>query len=179
MRRRKFLAAFGSLAAAGAAGIGTGAFTSVEADRTVSVAVAADDHALLTLEPAAGPNGEYATLDDGELAIDLSPSNPTDAGGTGVNEQAETTIEGVFAVENRGTQPVEVELDPYFFADGGDFVYVYPGSQSDAVTGDGSGSLGPVTLGVGEREHYDVFASVYLGASSLGGTVTVTAEATE
>ena len=159
--------------------MGTGAFTSVEASRDVSVEVAADDQAVLTLEPASGPNGEYATLNDGTLAIDLSSSNPTDAGGAGVNQTAQTTIEGVFAVENKGTQPVAVELDPYFFEDGGDFVYVYPESQSDAVTGDGSGGLGPVTLGVGEREQYDVFASVYLGASSLGGTVTVTADAVE
>jgi len=167
-----------ALSAAWSAGFGTGAFTSVEASRDVSVQVATDDQALLTLEPTDGPNGEYATLESGELVIDLSPSNPTDAGGTGVNARAETTIEGVFAVENRGMQPVEVTLDPYFFDDGGDFVCVYPGSQSDAVVGNGSTGLEPVALDVGEREQYDVFAAVALGASSLGGTVTVSADAT-
>jgi len=177
MKRRQLLLGVASVAGTGGL-LGTGAFTAVSADRTVSVQVATDDQALLALEPTDGPNGEYATLEGGQLAIDLSSSNPTDAGGTGVNARAETTIEDVFAVENRGTQPVEVTLDPYFFDDGGDFVCVYPGSQSDAVVGNGSTGLEPVTLGVGDREQYDVFAAVALGASSLGGTVTVTADAT-
>jgi hypothetical protein len=186
MQRRTFIAGFGSLAAAGAAAVGTGAFTSVEADRSVSVEVADDSDALLALEPADGPNGEYATTDGGTLAVDLSASNPTSVGGQGVNQNAVTRIERVFAIENQGTQPVAVSLSPYFFsATGSDpagtaLVYVYPEGQSHVVTGGSGGSPGldPVELGVGEREHYDVFVSAY-GADAVGGTVTVSAAATE
>jgi hypothetical protein len=186
MQRRKFIAVLGSVAAAGAATVGTGAFTSVEADRSVSVAIADDADGFLALEPAGGPNGAYATQSDGTLGIDLSGSNPTGAGGQGVNQNAVTTIERVFAVENQGTQKVEVELDPYFFMKAGNstndtaFVYLYPESQSDVVTG-GSGEssgLEPVQLGVGEREHYDLQASMF-GPESVGGTVTVSAETTD
>ena len=81
MNRRRLLAAFG--AAAGASGIlGTGAFTSVEADRSVSVEVADDADAFLAMERSNGPNGEFAeTTGDGTIALALTD---TDAGGTGL-----------------------------------------------------------------------------------------------
>ena len=58
MKRRKRLAVLRMAAAVVAAGIPlTGAFTSVSADRSVSVAVADDDEAFLSLEPSDGSNG--------------------------------------------------------------------------------------------------------------------------
>lgn len=194
MRRRSFVAGLGSFAAAGAAAIGTGAFTSVQADRTVSVEVADDSDAFLQLVPADGPNGEYATTDGGTLAIDLSGSNPTDAGGSGVNARAITSAERVFAIENQGTQAVDVTLTPNSLlstsetGDGVDsmFVFVYPESSSEAVVGSDSdltdvdtGGIEPVTLGVGDREHYDVYVSATgTAAPPIDGTVAVGAEAT-
>ena len=49
MERRKFLIGAGSLAAGGAAALGSGAFSSVEANRDVSANIASDDQALLAL----------------------------------------------------------------------------------------------------------------------------------
>ncbi|WP_053946946.1 DUF1102 domain-containing protein [Halolamina sediminis] len=187
MQRRKFIAGLGSLTAAGAAGISTGAFTSVQADRNVAVEVADDSDAFLQLEPADGPNGEYATTSGGTLAIDLSGSNPTDAGGTGVNTRAITVIERMFAIENQGTQAVDVTLAPDFLMSNaaGDsmFAYIYPedeseeilGSDSDGVEADG---IDPVTLGVGDREHYDVYVSTTTtDAPPIDGSITIEAEA--
>ncbi|MFC7185867.1 hypothetical protein [Halorubrum yunnanense] len=49
----------------------TGAFSSVSAERTVSVGVAEDDEAFLSLEPSNGPNGAYAEQSGGTLELNL------------------------------------------------------------------------------------------------------------
>lgn len=86
---------------------GTGAFSSVTAERTVSVNVAGDDAALLKLAPHSGPNGVggYAELNGGELAINF---DNVDA--DGVNQNATTTLSNVFNVTNQGTQSVSVYI---------------------------------------------------------------------
>jgi hypothetical protein len=108
MQRRKFIAGMGSLAAAGAAGIGTGAFTSVEADRTVDVEVATDDDAYLGLNTLDTPNSnQYAELSNGtlEIAIDDSGEN-----GSGVNLNALTKFDRMFEVTNQGTQAIALYI---------------------------------------------------------------------
>ncbi|MFC7069037.1 hypothetical protein [Halobaculum lipolyticum] len=108
MRRRTILAAFGTAAAGTTATIGTGAFTSVDADRSLSIAVADDDAALLTLGPVpSSPNAAYVRSDDGEtLAVDIGGDDTADA--PGVNADAVTRINNLFRITNRGTQPVTV-----------------------------------------------------------------------
>jgi len=78
MQRRKFIAGMGSLAAAGAAGIGTGAFTSASATRTVTAHVDNDLNAQIALVP--GQHSGIELNGDGELEIDLSGDD-----GEGVN----------------------------------------------------------------------------------------------
>jgi hypothetical protein len=105
------LAALGSAAVGGATAVSTGAFTSVEANRSVSVSVADDSDALLALDQSsAGPNSEYATVSDGEVSIDID--NSDDGGGTGLNQNAVTNIFDIFRVRNQGTQPVAVHVPP-------------------------------------------------------------------
>jgi hypothetical protein len=110
MERRKFLIGAGSLAAGGAAALGSGAFTSVQADRSVDVTVAGDANAFLGLEPSSGANGNYATTEDGKLAIQLDGSDNTPEG-NGVNNNAETIIKDVFRMRNQGTQRVYVYIE--------------------------------------------------------------------
>ena len=56
----------------GGALVSTGAFTSVQAERTVSVETTGDASALLTLEPTNKPNREYAKLtSEGVLEVTL------------------------------------------------------------------------------------------------------------
>jgi len=113
MQRRKFVIGLGSLAAGGAAATGTGAFTSVEAERTVKVGVADDADALLALKPDEGPNGDYAqkTQDDALRLIFSNNGNDIEGGGAGINEQAEFRADRVFTVTNQGTQDVWVWFD--------------------------------------------------------------------
>ncbi|WP_277539962.1 hypothetical protein [Haloarcula laminariae] len=122
MNRRKFLIGAGSLAAGSAAAMGTGAFTSVQAERTVSVSVADDSNALLALSSTSGPNGTYAeTTGDNQVKVDIS-----NASGSGVNDDSKTKILDIFSVQNQGTQPAAV--------------YVPPGSVSPTAVGAPNGN---------------------------------------
>jgi hypothetical protein len=67
MQRRKYLAALGSLAASGAAVMGTGAFAGIRANRNVSANVASDDKALLALRDAT--NGEIVRQNSSDQII--------------------------------------------------------------------------------------------------------------
>ncbi|MFB6112801.1 MAG: hypothetical protein ABEJ58_01705 [Halodesulfurarchaeum sp.] len=134
MQRRKFLIGMGSVAAGSAAAMGTGAFSSVRAERTVSVSVADDSNALLRLTTAGtGPNSQYAEVSNGEVSINLDNSD-TGNGGSGLNLESETNILDIFRIQNQGTQPVFVYVDPdsitpdYVTPDGGNG---YAGSPKD------------------------------------------------
>jgi Protein of unknown function (DUF1102). len=82
----------GGLSAGGAIVTGTGAFTSVEADRDVAVDVAGDANAYLALQ-GVGPNKDYLLTDNGTIGLNLTGSN-TNISGSGVNANAITVIEG-------------------------------------------------------------------------------------
>jgi len=102
MNRRKFLIGAGSLAAGSAAAMGTGAFTSVQANRSVSVTTANDGSAKLAFDQTNSTNSSYVTQSDGEVSI-----NATD-----LNVDGTTQINDLFHVRNNGTQPVVVYVDP-------------------------------------------------------------------
>ncbi|WP_181861731.1 hypothetical protein [Haloplanus salinus] len=111
MQRRKFIAGMGSLAAAGAATVGTGAFTSVQADRSLNVEVADDANAFLAIEPQSTENGdEYASVNgDGTVTLDFTGDDDTSTDiGSGLNKDADTTIRDILKVSNQGTQDVVV-----------------------------------------------------------------------
>jgi hypothetical protein len=110
MNRRKFLAMLGTAAAGTSAAVGTGAFTSVSADRSVSVQVADDADAFLAMTPSNGPNGDYASSNDGELVVQLNGSDGTPSG-SGVNDDAVTKIKDVFRMRNQGTQRIYVYIE--------------------------------------------------------------------
>lgn len=103
--RRAFLVMLGGATAGGVA-LGTGAFTSVNAERTVSVETASDASALLGIEPGV-EGGEYVTQ-NGAVGIDITG---TQAGGQGVNGNAITAIDQLLEVTNNGTTDVAVGFD--------------------------------------------------------------------
>ena len=152
MQRRKFIAGMGSLAAAGAAGIGTGAFTSVSADRSLSVEVADDSTAYLGFDTDLGSspdnNYEYSEISDGELDVHFGEN---DAGGEGVNPNSTTHFDDVFSINNQGTEMVEVW---FTLSDGLDeYVDVYPiagnyGKETSLV-GEENAFSAPWATGVG------------------------------
>ena len=116
MKRRNFIAGLGALSAGGAAALGTGAFSSVEAERDVSVELADDANAYLALEATS----DYAEAnEDGMLELDFGDLEDH---GDGVGEDSSYIFgsgnpeRNVFTVENQGTQDVNVTPDQQLIA---------------------------------------------------------------
>jgi len=136
MKRRKFLIGAGSVAVGSAAATGTGAFTSVDANRTISVNTAADSDALLQLTPSGGENGAFAEQSNGTLEIAIDGSNTDSDGqpaGSGINDNANTIIRDIFDITSQGTQPVFVWIEGL----GDDPVGVF---SDDPASGDSVGN---------------------------------------
>jgi len=121
--RRSVLIGLGGLVATGGAVLGTGAFTTVTAERTVNVQTAGDASAFLGLEPATrngSPENPYVTQTGETVEITLeNPDGDNDANATGVNANAETVFRNLVTVTNNGTQDV-TELWLEFISDGSD-----------------------------------------------------------
>ncbi len=100
MERRKFIIGAGALGAGLSTAIGTGAFTSVEAERSFDVSTAGDANAALAISAAASSNGSnyVSTNGDGTVAITLPD----------VNNDAVTTVEDLLTIQNQGSQTVNV-----------------------------------------------------------------------
>ena len=122
MQRRKYLAAIGSLAAAGGAVTGTGAFSQAELkNRSVSAAVTADNNSLVGLlsSDSGLPNDEYAknagsgklqlVFDDGAQIPD--PGGFVGGPGEGLNPDSEYFFDGVFGVASKSKEKISPVVD--------------------------------------------------------------------
>lgn len=109
--KRRLLATL-CTAASGSTIIGTGAFTSVEANRDAGVQVADDSSAYLTVtENDTSNGGKYAqTGSNGKIAVNFNEVTGGDAGASGLNDDAVTIIRDVLTAKNQGTQRVPVRI---------------------------------------------------------------------
>lgn len=200
MNRRTLLATLGAAAGSTALGVGTGAFTSTQADRTATVQVADDATGYVGLSPSTGSNDQFAQQQGGELLLEFDDSGN---GGLGVGQSSEYKFEDVFTVENQGTQDVFVSLAPItgipidsgadgedvdvrFFVDNGGPTPIENG-QGPGPIGGGSGSPKNVLqLSTGSSQGIGMFmttfsySSVSSGSSGTNsGSATTTLEADE
>jgi len=158
MNRRTFAVSLGALVGGGAA-VGTGAFSSVTAERDFDVVVSGDAGAYLGLQSHPGPNGAYAdTTPQDTLAVDLTDSNSNIgtaiSGGEGVNANALSTFFNVFRITNQGTQAIDVEIDPLVFLEtdlpqSGLLVIVVPAINN------------PIHLTPGDSQDFHLIAASY------------------
>ncbi|WP_252700566.1 DUF1102 domain-containing protein [Natronosalvus vescus] len=119
MERRKFLIGAGSTAIGASAIIGSGAFSRIESQRHVSIAVAEDSEAYLGLEPLDTLNSQnYVALDDnGHLYVQIDgEGDQQDNGGdgpegVGVNSDSSTWFDGMFDICNNGKAEATVRID--------------------------------------------------------------------
>ena len=124
MNRRTVLIGLGGLFAGSGALLGTGAFTTVTAERTVNVETAGDANAFLGIEPFETDNersnnaAEYVDTSGETVVIDITG---TDEGATGVNENAITAIDRLLKVTNNGTQTVQVGFNDPYAREGGEY----------------------------------------------------------
>ncbi|MDY6819674.1 MAG: hypothetical protein SVG88_13525 [Halobacteriales archaeon] len=125
---------------------GTGAFTTVTAERTATVTVSGDKAALLSLAPYPGPNGDgtgslgdgYARLVSGQLAITIGGH---DSSVGGVNTNAKTDLHDVFIITNQGAESVGVSISDSDGSDDDRLVTFYNESVADYTAG-GAGDEG-------------------------------------
>lgn len=129
--RRSILAGLGTILGGSGALVGSGAFSSVDAERRVTVETAGDADALLAIEP--GSDGEPYLVDagtDGPLAIDLTA-------GEGFNRNGITAIDQLLTVTNNGTNAVSVGFRDQYAIDEGDYDEdELPGGWGYAVSDD-------------------------------------------
>lgn len=93
MNRRNALLGLGAIATGGGALFGSGAFSSVEADRTMTVGFSSDSTAELKLTPTSTYASETSgTGTNSQNVLELSFSN--------LNDDAVSEFDGVFQVEN-------------------------------------------------------------------------------
>ncbi|MDV7350872.1 DUF1102 domain-containing protein [Halorubrum distributum] len=179
MERRKFVVGLGALASGSAAAVGTGAFTSVTANRSVDVEVAGDASAYLGIEPvSSSPNSDYVQVNSGEVSIDFSDSNPNTSGtnatlGDGFNPDATTVVNDLLRVTNQGTQPVDFTIS----------LNLSTGSASvtlstDELGGESDLVANSIEILPGESIKIDLNADTTgQGKASISGSITFSADA--
>ncbi|WP_158224044.1 hypothetical protein [Halorubrum salipaludis] len=125
--------------------MGTGAFTSVEADRQVDIDVRDDTEAYLALQPVDAngdpiddpENGSRTPLaQDDPFALVNEDTGRLDLNVTALNVDAVTTIPNLFQVSNLGRNEVDIHFEKSFEGDGDgnpDAVSFYRG-QDDPET---------------------------------------------
>lgn len=95
------------MAAGGSATIGTGAFTSVSAQRRVEIAVADDDSAYLGLNGTA-ENGRVSDVGNPDEVVFAIPSAQEDTIGDGVGQNSVYEFADLLNVRNQGNDTVLV-----------------------------------------------------------------------
>jgi hypothetical protein len=108
INKRKWVAALGLVAVMTGVVFGTGAFTQVEAERTVDVDVADDSEAFLGIYET---TGNYTQTTSGTSTVEITLNDSSSANGIGVNDRAVTTVDSVINISNQGTQPVDISVE--------------------------------------------------------------------
>ncbi|WP_251343383.1 hypothetical protein [Haloplanus halophilus] len=120
MKRRDYLVGLTGIAAGTSFTLGTGAFTSTTAHRSLEVSTAADSEAMLRLtQRGAGRRSTVNGGDPQQVEFEFPGRDASDDLGLGVDSVYEFDIDageagrsspiaGLLRIENRGNEPVEV-----------------------------------------------------------------------
>lgn len=109
MRRRKYIAAMGSIAAGGAAALGTGAVETISTDRGMSVDVAGDASAYLGID--ANDDSQFVNVDSNSKLVSLDFATDSTNGGQGVNNEGSTEVRPAFYLRNQGDRELYVAVN--------------------------------------------------------------------
>jgi len=112
LTRRNTIIGLGTIAAGAGVISGTGAFDSVEANRSFEVSVSGDAGALLGLEATNSTIAGTESGGAGQNDVIFFRINDSETGGnSSVNENAVTEFFNAFTVTNNGTQDVNLSID--------------------------------------------------------------------
>ncbi len=145
--------------------VGTGAFSSVEADRTVDVGTAADSGALLQITEGAGASsGEIFANANNELSLNQS----------NFNTDAITTFDNAVNVTNTGSESVTLYVDDSDPGIGSALFLNESGGSSIVASGTGDG----VQIAPTETVELDVVIDIRGDRSigDIGSDITLVAE---
>jgi hypothetical protein len=109
MRRRKYIAAMGSLAAGGAAALGTGAVETISTDRGLSVDVAGDASAYLGILP--NDQSQFVQVGNNSKLVSLDFATNSGNNGQGVNNEGSTEARPAFTLRNQGNREMYVAIN--------------------------------------------------------------------
>ncbi|PAU82847.1 hypothetical protein CK500_11990 [Halorubrum salipaludis] len=121
--------------------MGTGAFTSVRADRSISIETAGDAGAFLSFEKATDGDGnvtpnaqEYVEITgDNTVSFDFTQSDDTAGSASGINKNAKSTFDNLIDIQNNGSQEVVLSVESDLIASQGGFLGIYAeNSQGDS-----------------------------------------------
>lgn len=181
MKRRQLLTGLGAVTAGGAV-LGTGAFSSVQTDRSVSVSVANEDQAYLGISPTTGNNATFTRQDSGtnnKISFDIDDASGTHDDGEGVGLNSVYEFDNVFQIENQGTQEVEVSIGELKDTDfdpnvSGLTIQFYPGSNAGSPL-----HTNPVTIGTGNSQNIGIkIKTIDPAVNEFDADATVNADAT-
>ncbi|WP_144920173.1 DUF1102 domain-containing protein [Halorubrum salsamenti] len=167
MERRKFVVGMGSLAAGGAAAMGTGALSQIRAERNISGEIVADNEAYLKINAAGSATHGFIVEynNGGEVNLNFGENDQAGdyvSGGEGLNPDAENWFDDAFRVVNTSAE----ELDVWFEKDSSRIgFYQGAGSGRSSVVGSGNS----VTLSSGDAVDLGVYVSTLgLGKNNEG-----------
>jgi hypothetical protein len=107
MQRRTLLLGVGSLAASGAVALGTGSISNVRAQRNITARVAGDGSAYLQFQDGSANGFAVENLgSEMRLAFNNDPN-----GGNGLNEDAVSSFDDVFRLNNTGSENLSVYIE--------------------------------------------------------------------
>lgn len=138
--RRRMLLGLGTTAAVTGGVLGTGAMTSVQADRTIDIDVAGDSNAFVGLYDTS--SGDFVDKNDGALRIRLNDQVASGSGvnhGTGGSDVATTTLDPAFTLRNQGANTMYVQISHGgVTSSGNDVEFIGDDSASDSGTDEDS-----------------------------------------
>ena len=144
MERRTLIATVGGTLGGAGAVIGSGAFSFVRADRTVSTEVVVDKEAYLRLMPRDSNYVSHST--DGRLKFDIDGVfSEANGFGEGVGTNSIYTFEDLFSARNQGTRDVSLyaEYDDNTIADVRVLEYAPAFGDEQLTTESPSSEIGP------------------------------------
>ncbi|RLM54013.1 hypothetical protein DVK02_11340 [Halobellus sp. Atlit-31R] len=156
MQRRKLLIGMASLAAGGAATVGTGALSSVQAQRKINGTIVGDEKAYLEINGYDTSENSFAVETSGnELSLnfgrdgDYDKFNDSNTVGNdeaeGLNPDAISSFDRVFRIQNDGTEPLHVYIEDSLE----DVSWYGTRADGESYPNDGEPTLDQVNLGAG------------------------------
>ena len=177
MNRRNVLVGLGGLVAGGGALIGTGAFDTVEAERTVNVETAGDADAFLGIAAHEDYDEEIITDEDDVFVLDIGGATTTE-GGEGVNQRARTVFSDLVVLTNQGTQNVDT-IDFDLGGDGADILEIVENVDDDTPLIPGEETTFGVEIDLLDDTQDAVTDDGDIDDENFDPTLTITAESDE